>query len=243
MPSLTLIETEAERLLRRIPASRRRAQQAALAELCESHWRQIRGAEPQGALAQALWSETPPLSDLFVDLYGAGETGLYDALAGLDLSEGLALLVLLEIERGSEAAVHLAHEPMMAFESLPPSAAWRARLAALLRGMLEPPLMHPHDHHPVLWRALAVIAAQTGRLDLPAVIQVIALLAPPGGESGAPHDEQLERLRRELLELGIRFLGIEDGHIELQQHGREHKPVRTRQVGEMLQEIRGKWLR
>ena len=42
MTSLSFIETEAHQLVRRLPESRRLTQQAALVELCETHWRSIR---------------------------------------------------------------------------------------------------------------------------------------------------------------------------------------------------------
>ncbi len=238
MPSLTLIRTEAARLLRRIPTERRAALQTALVRLCEEHWQRLRGAQPQTPLAQALWSVTPPLADLFIDLYGAGESGLFELLPELTLSQGLALLVLAEIERGNEAAVHITHEPMMAFESAHPHPAWRQRHSELLRGTLSPPLQHPHARHPAMWRALAAIAAHTGRLDLPAIHEVILRLTA----EGAPRDEQLEALRHEVQQQGICFLTIEDDHLEFEQHGHAHKPLRMRQLGEMLLEIRQQWL-
>jgi hypothetical protein len=241
-PSLSLIETEARQLIRRMPESRQRALQAALMQLCEDHWRSIRGKQPLTRLAQTLWAITPPLTDLFIDLYAKVDTRLLEMLPEPVFTRGLALLVLTEIERGNEAAVHLAHEPMMAFESMPPSTDWLVRNSALLRGTLEPPLIHPHDKHGVLWRALAAIAAQTRRLDLPAIREVIRLLS----ESVDPHamlpDADLDSLRHAVAQAGIRFLAVEDDHIRFSQHEREHEPVRTRQVGELLQELRQRWL-
>ncbi|MCI0507787.1 MAG: hypothetical protein L0Z73_16985 [Gammaproteobacteria bacterium] len=169
MPSLALIETEAQRLLRRLPESRRRTLQAALIELCEKHWLELRGPQPESSLALALWAVTPPLADLFLDLYAAGNARLDNTLHGLKSAQGLALLVLAEIERGNEADVHITHEPMMASESAPLPAAWLERIASLLRGTLEIPMPHHHDAHPPLWRALYVIVAHIRRFDLPAV--------------------------------------------------------------------------
>ena len=242
MPSLSLIESEAQRLVGRLPEERCRALEAALIELCETHWAELRGPEPATPLAQALWSVTPPLADLVLDLYASGDMRLDEILPRHDLAKGLALLVLAEIERGNEAAVHIAHEPMMAFETTTPPASWLERLVALLRSTLAPPHLHPHDRHDTLWRALAIIAAHTKRLDLPAVLQVIRLLTMPEAQFATSHDEALSKLRDEVREAGIHFLDLDDDHIHLEQHGHEHKPVRARQLAEMLLEIRQKWL-
>ncbi len=241
MPSLSLIAIEAQRLLKSIEEEHRPARQEALAELCEAHWQELRGPQPPTPLAQALWSVTPPWSDLLLDLYAAGDARLVELLPRQKLAKGLALLVLAEIERGNEAGVYIAYEPMMAFESTPPPANWLERITTLLRGSLEPPVLHRHDSHDSLWKALAVIAAHTRRLDLPAVLQVIALLTAPQEQAATAHDEALETLRHDVLEVGIRFLSIEDDHVHFEQHGHAHKPVRTRQLGEMLLEIRQKW--
>lgn len=238
-PSLSLIATEAQRLLKQIKEPHRLELQEALAELCETHWQELRGAQPDTPLAQTLWSTTPPWSDLLLDLYANGDARLIDMLPKSKLSKGLALLVLAEIERGNEQSVSIAYEPMMAFESTPPPTDWLDRITSLLRGTLEPPVLHRHDSHDALWKALAVIAAKTKRLDLPAVLQVIALMAAP---EQATKDESLETLRLDVLEIGIHFLSIENDYVQLEQHNHAHKPVRTRQLGEILLEIRGKWL-
>ena len=86
------------------------------------------------------------------------------------------------------------------------------------------------------------MASDIKRLDLPAVLQVIRLLTTPVEQLDVEHDEALEKLRHDVSEDGIRFLGIDDDHIQLQQHGHEHKPVRARQLAEMLLEIRQQWL-
>lgn len=242
MPSLSLIESEAQRLVERLPEMRRRTLGTALVELCETHWQELRGPEPATPLAQALWPVTPPLADLLIDLYAAGDARLDEILPGHNLAKGFALLVIAEIERGNEAGVHIAHEPMMAFETAPPPMFWLERIAALLRGKLAPPLLHRHDRHAPLWKALAIMASHIKRHDLPAVLQVIRLLTTPVEQFAASHDEALEKLRDDVHEAGIRFLDVDDDHIHLEQHGREHKPVRARQLAEMLLEIRQKWL-
>ncbi len=241
MTSLSLIETEAERLIGRLPESQRPAQQAALVEICETHWQALRGPQPETPLALALWSITPPLADLLLDLYAEGDTRLHELLPGGQLARGLALLVMAEIERGNEAGVHIAHEPMMAFESASPPVALLERIAALLRGTLEPPLLHRHDkQHDAMWKALAVIAAHTRRLDLPAVLEAVRLLATE--QAGAVVEPAVEPLREAVAQVGISFVKIEDDHVHFTLHGHTHKPIRARRLGEMLHEIRQIWL-
>jgi hypothetical protein len=242
MPNLSLIESEAQRLVGRLPEMQRSTLEAALIELCEIHWQKLRGPEPDTPLALALWSVTPPLADLVIDLYATGNARLDELLPAHNLAKGFALLVLAEIERGNEAGVHIAHEPMMVFETVPPRESWLERRAALLRGTLAPPLLHHHDHRTPLWKALAIMASDIKRLDLPAVLQVIRMLITPVEQLAASHDEALEKLRHDVHEAGICFLDIDDDHIHLEQHGHEHKPVRARQLAEMLLEIRQKWL-
>lgn len=241
-PALSLIQREADQLLGHLPDSRRRELQAKIVALCEQHWLAIRGTQPLTTLAQTLWRITPPLADLLIDLYVKADARLFELLPEHTLSRALAFLVLAEVERGNEAGVHLAHEPMMAFESVRPSQGWLARNGALLHGEIVPPLIHPHDRHGVLWRVLAVIAAHTRRLDLPAVLAVIHLLIAPADPHHALPDAELDALREEVAGGGVRFLGVENGHIYFAQHEHVHEPVRDRQLGEMLQELRRVWL-
>lgn len=242
MPSLSLIATEAQRQLRQLKETRRRALQKDLADLCEAHWHELRGPQPATPLAQALWAITPPWSDLLLDLHASGDARLTDFLPKAKLAKGLALVVLVEVERGNEMGVYIAHEPMMAFERTPPPAEWLERIALLLRGTLDPPLLHRHDGREPLSKALAVIAAHTRRLDLPAVLEVIGLLVAPRGQAADARDETLEALRHDVREVGIGFLGFEGDHVHLVQHGHPHNPVRTRHLGELLLAIRRKWL-
>jgi hypothetical protein len=237
MPSLTHIATEAQRLLRSIRETRRRELQHELVALCENHWHEVRGLQPDTPLAQALWAITPPWSDLLLDCYASYDHRLTELLPSGNLSNGLALLALAEIERGNEMGAHIAHEPMMAFEEAAPSTAWLERIAKIVRGTLEPPLLHPHDRRDALWKALAVIAAHTRRLDPAAVLEVVRLLTDT-----TTQDAALERLRQDVLDVGIRFRSIEHDHIQFELHGHPHKPVRARQLGEMVLEIREKWL-
>jgi len=238
MPKLYLIEAEARRLAGKLPESKRRALQEALIELCEAHWRDIRGPEPTTHLARALWSVSPPLAELFVDLHAAGAARLADPLDGLRPARALALLVLTEIERGDAEGVHIAHEAMMTFESPAAARVYAERVALALRGRLEGPQLHRHSSRAPIWRALAIVAARTGRHDLRAFVEVIPLLVttPAGADTRA--DETLERLREALRETGVRFLGIDDDAVRFEQHGREHKPVTRKRLGDMLAEIR-----
>lgn len=180
----------------------------------------------------------PPLADLLIDLYAAGEARLNEALPGRHLARGLALLVLAEIQRGNEVGVHIAHEPMKAFESVSPPTSWLNRIAALLRGNLDAPHLHHLNQQDALWKSLTVIAAHTKRLDLPAVLEVIRLLTAPADQSVVPTDTALETLRQDIDKAGIHFLNVEDDFIHFEQHHHAHKPVRMRQLGERLLEIR-----
>lgn len=242
MPSLSLIESEAQRLLRSLKEPARREIQQDLVELCELHWQELRGQQPASPLAQALWSVTPLWADLLIDLYVTNDIRLDAALPSQYIARGMALLVLAEIERGNEFGVQMSHEPMMAFEMDVPPMAWLERISSLLRGTLAPPLLHSHDHRSGLWRALTVIAVHTSRPDLPAVLGVISLLTVTGESSGSGYDEELEALRQEVLEAGVRFMSMDKDYVHLEQHGHAHKPVRTRELGEMLLEIRHAWL-
>lgn len=242
MVSLTLIKTEAEELVRRIPRSNNHQLQSELVKLCEAHWRTLRGPQPSAPLAQILWFSTPPLADLLVDLYTQGDTPLSSILPNFDLARGLAVIVLAEIQQGNEFGVHIAHEPMKAYESNVPPPAWLNKISAMLHGTLDAPFLHLHDRHNALWKSLAIIAAQTKRLDLVAIQAVIQSLTMCDS-SNNPSDPALEKLRQSVAEAGIVFLKMDKNLIQYEQHHKPHKPVRTRQLGELLLEIRQLWLR
>lgn len=243
MTSLSYIEAEAQRIVGRLPESRQREQQLALVELCESHWQLLRGPQPDTPIAEALWSTIPPLSDLFIDLYLQGDVRIDEIIHGSDLSKGLALIVLAELGRGNEAGVHLAHEPMMATEMSMPPVSWLERIAGLLHGTLEPPHAQAYDkHHDAMWKAMAVIAARTRRLDLPAMLEIIHLLIGSIKTSADASDVELNKLSDEVGDKGILFTGMDDEYVYFEQHTHGHKPVRTRRLGEILFEIRMVWL-
>lgn len=236
MPKLSLIESEAARLVDRVPEARRRALQQALLDLCDAHWLDIRGPEPATPLAHALWTAAPPRADLLADLYAAGDSRT-QALLGPKPAQGFALLVLAEIERGNAEGIRLAHDPMMLFDSPAAGARYAEGVAAALHGGSAPLHGYPHDAKPALWKALACIAAHTGRCDLAAVMGVIGVLVSrPAADQ--PVDAELEALRRTLEETGVQFLGIDDGHVHFTVHGHAHPPASARQIAEMLGEIR-----
>lgn len=235
MPKLSLIESEATRLVGRVPEPRRRALQQELIELCDVHWPEIRGPEPTTPLAHALWSVAPPRADLLADLVAAGDPRIHHLL-GTRPAQGFALLALAEIERGDAEGVRLAHDPMMLFESPAAGTRYAEGVAAALRRSASAPRLHAHASKPAMWKALAAIAAQTGRADLGAVLGVIGVLASPAGD-----DAELEALRATLAGTGVGFLGIDDDHIDYAVHGQPHPPLRRRQLGEMLAELRQGW--
>lgn len=242
MPKLSLIESEAARLVGRVPEARRRVFQQALIDLCEAHWLEIRGPQPATSLAHALWSVTPPRADLLADLVAAGDGRLDEVLQGRDAAQAFALLALAEIERGNAEGIRLAHDPMMLFDSPTAGARYAEGIAAALRGVGKALQVHPHASRPALWKALACIAAHTGRCDLAAAMRVIGLLVSRPADD-QPADEALEQLRGKLGEAGVHFLGIDDDHVRFAMHGHEHQAASAKQLGEMLGEIRRGWWR
>lgn len=235
---LSEIESEASCLCGRLPEEERRVLQEKLIALCRTHWLEIRGTEPFDRLERAIWRVDPPVADLFLDLYASDDSRLDDALHGLGLSQGLALVVLSEIEAGEEEEVRLLHEPMMLSDSRDAGRILAQKRAAFLRGEIPFPALHPHSSRPPVWKALALISERTKRCDASSAVAAMGLL------SGKPAavDDALERLRERLEGMGMRFLGIDDGHVGYSLHGREKKPLSKRQAGEILQEIRAMWL-
>ena len=237
MPKLSLVASEAARFIGRMPEAKRRALQHALVDLCEAHWLEMRGPEPADSLAHALWTATPPLADLMADLCAVGDVRLHGVLQDRKLAQGFALLALAEIERGNAEGVRFAHEPMMLFDSAAAGARYAERVAAALRGEGGVTQAYVHAAKPALWKAVACIAAHTGRCDLGAMLRVIGLLAAqPAADAG------LEQLRKKLGETGVRFLGMDDDHVQLEVRGHEHPAVDAKQLGEILGEIRQAWL-
>jgi hypothetical protein len=235
--SLSLIQSEASQLVGRLPEPVRDALQQELAALCEAHWHELRGPEPVSPLAHALWAVTPPLADLCADLYAAGDERLVDTLRGHNPAQAFALLALAEIERGDAEGARVVHEPMMLFEAPSAGAIYAAHVSAWLHHRWQALELHSHMAKPAWWKALAVIAAQIGRCDSRAVLTTIRLLASP--DVG---DTAVDRLDWAVQETGVRFLGVDQDHIRFALHGQERDPVKLRQVGEALAEIREVWL-
>src|SRR5512139_587691 len=142
MPALSLVAAQAESVVGHMPEARQGALTEALAGLCEMRWRELRGAEPATALEQVMWSVTPPLADLFVDLYAAGDPRLDHVLQGHKPILGLALLVLDQIAHGDAEGARVAYEAMMVFESEAAAVSYAQAIAAALRGQLAWPPVH-----------------------------------------------------------------------------------------------------
>lgn len=236
MTSLAAIEAEASRLVGRLPEPQRRSLQQALADLCEAHWRELRGSEPAASLAHALWLIAPPLADLCADLYALRDPRLDEVLQGRKPAQAFALLALAAIECGDAEGAHVAHAPMMLFESPAAGARYAEGIASTLRGKAAAPPLHRHESTPPLMKALSLMVAQTGRCDAPALVCVIGLLLAPQST-----DDAVERLRQDMNEIGVRFTAIDDGHIAFDLHGHAHKPATVRQLAEMLGDIRQAW--
>jgi hypothetical protein len=73
MTKLSSIDAEARRLAGRAPEAEQCAFQAALITCCEQYWEELRGPQPPQLLARTLWSVTPPLAELFVDMVRSGD--------------------------------------------------------------------------------------------------------------------------------------------------------------------------
>lgn len=238
MTKLSYIAAEAQRVVGRLSEAARRALQDSLVALCETHWYELRGMQPVTPLAHALWSVTPPLADLFVDLHATGDDRLADVLAGLKPARGLALLVLAEIERGDMEGIRIAYESMTLFESAAAAGVHAQHVGAALRGMLHRPEVERQFSRRTLLRALAIMTRHTGRDDTNAATTAIRLLtATPAGAGGRP-DTALDSLRTELQAIGVRFLASEGDDICYELHGRRRKPISRSRLCDMLAEIR-----
>ena len=236
MPKLSLIEAEAQRLLRRVPEPARRALQQTLTGLCEAHWRELRGAEPATPLARALWAAAPPCADLLADLVAAND----DRLPALQPAQAFACVALAEIERGNAEGVRLAHVPMMLFDTPAAGARYVERVAAALRGGPGPLPLHPHAGRPALSKALATVVAHTGRCDVAAAMAAIGVLCSPA--AGETPDSARDTLRSSVEATGVRLLGIDNDHVQHAVHGHAHAPASARQIAETLDDIRPAWL-
>ncbi|MBS1246382.1 MAG: hypothetical protein H6R47_581 [Proteobacteria bacterium] len=206
MTKLSTIDAESRRLVGRAPEAEQRAFQAALIASCEKYWVGIRGPQPPQALAQTLWSVTPPLAELFVDMVHSGDARLADLLAGIKPARALAALVLAEIEHGNAEGAHISYEALMLFESPQAGRVHAERIAAALRAPRPGPALRPPAAREPLWKALAEIVAHTARHDMAAVSAVIQLLAlpPPRGHEHKPATRKhLAELLAEIRQLRL----------------------------------------
>ena len=241
MTKLSFIETEARRVLGNLSEQALRTLQQSLANLCEAHWPEIRGPEPPTLLAHTLWAVRPHLIDLFVDLYGASDPRLFEALGHLPFTKAIAALVLIEIERGDAEDTRLAYETMMLFESLQARQAHVRAVRSRLSGAKpKASKWHKHIHHDPFFQAMFVISEQTGRLDLPAMIAVVKLIAEAQANPAATGmDKDLEQILLALQDMGLAFQGIEGDRIHYKLRGVERTPVTHKHVADILARLRG----
>jgi len=236
MTKLLIIDAEARRVLGRLPQPRMQALQTSLAALCEASWPKIRGPEPATRLAQALWEIPPHFADIFEHLYAIADPRLMEILGHLTPAQALALLVLTEIERGDAEGVRSAYAAMRRFE-LPAPGMAHVRATPTSPGGHAHEARLRHAHRPALWRAVVVLAVQTGRWDTKAVIESIRQVAQTqASPAGLADEPEMQRILEMLRELGVTFLGVEGDHLSYAVRGEEREPVRCKQLTEMLAE-------
>jgi hypothetical protein len=239
MTKLSSVADEARRVVGRVSAARLRSQGEALRALCAAHWLELRGPEPLASLAKLLWDTRPALADLFLGLCAAGDPRLAEILGRLSPARGLAMLVLAEIELGEAEEARCAYEAMMLYESMAVGDAQARRVRARLSGDGEPiDALHRHSTYSAIPKALAAIAAATGRRDLNAVVATIAFLAKRhAGTAEVANDESATRLFGTLTDLGVTFLGFDGERIHYELRGKERKAVARSRLARLLGEI------
>lgn len=237
MESLAAIAAEAARVGGRLPEARRRALQERLIALCQRHWEELRGPEPATPLAHALWSTAPPAADLVADLLAKGNGRVSAAAEGLSEAQVFALLADWALAHNDPDAAHAAYAPMMLFATPGAGGVYVKRVASLLRGELA--LREPHRHAPLppVTRALALIAAATGRCDAAAVRETLRLLT-----DATVSDPAVSALRARLAAAGVRLVGLEDGDVQFEQRGHPHGRLTGHQLSEALAQLRAQWL-
>lgn len=236
MTKFSIMVDEVHRVLGWIPGPRSEALQERLVKLCREHWQEMRGTMPDTRLAKALWGTPPHLSYLFAHLYATGDSRLADVLGHMEPQQGLALLVLAEIEHGEAEGARSAYAEMHVFESPAARAAWLDALRSGAGGH-APEVRLRHAHRPVLWRAVVEFATQSGRWDLDGVLAGLSLVAEV--QSGTfPVEPDVQPILDMLAELGVAILGIEEDRLRFAVRGEEHEPVHVKKVAEMLAEGR-----
>lgn len=236
---LSLVEAEARRLVGRLPEDGLRSRGESLRQLCEARWPELRGPEPSSPLARALWHAQPTLAHLFVDLCAAGDPKLAAVLGRLTPAQGLAVLLLAEIERGDAEGARSAYEGMMLFQSPRARDVYSLRILAGLRGERgNARTWHRHSSRPPLWKAIAAITAETRRYDLKAAVEVLRFLAGiQAGATDAGEDEATKRLLEALRSLDVTFLRVEQDRIHYELRGTERKPISMRDLADILSDV------
>lgn len=241
MTKLSFIAIEARRHLGRIPEQELEVLQRTLIKLGENHWLDIRGPEPASGLARALWAVTPHLSDLIVDLYGAPDPIISEAIYYLPPTKVLAALVLAEIEHGDAEGARLAYEAMMLFETPQARDIHTDSVRSRLHGVRpERGRWRKHAHHDPLFRSLAMISELTGRSDFQAMsVAVEYLTAIQTSLAAREGDPEVKRILEFLRDMDLVFQGFEEGRIHYTLRGVSKKPISGKRLEEMLAQIRG----
>lgn len=239
LPKLSLAEAEARRLVGRLPEQWLLSRGESLRQLCEARWTELRGPEPSSPLARALWRARPALAHLFVNLCSTGDPELAAVLGRLTPAQGLAVLLLAEIGRGDAEGARSAYEGMMMFQSPGARDVYTVRILAGLRGQGgKTRTWHRHSSRPPLWKAMAAITAETRRYDLNATVEVIGLLAGmQAGATDAGEDEATRRLLESLHSLDLAFLGVQRDGIHYRLRGTARKPISTRHLADILNDV------
>lgn len=239
LAKLSLAEVEARRLVRGLPEEWLLSRGESLRQLCEARWQELRGPEPSSSLARALWHVQPTLAHLFADLCTTGEPKLAAVLGRLTPAQGLAVLLLAEIERGDAEGARSAYEGMMMFQSPRARDVYTLRILAGLRGEGGKTwTWHRHSSHPPLWKAIAAITAETRRYDLKGVAEVLRLLAErQAGATDAGDDEATRRLLETLRSLDVTFLRVEHDGVHYLLRGTERKPISIRHLADILGDV------
>lgn len=238
MTKLSTIEAEALRVVGRLSERRLQSLQESLFALCEAHWPEMRGPEPSGRLAKALWAVPPHLAYLFVHLYGVGDPRLATILAGVTPERALAALVLTEIEHGDAEGAREAYTALRLFE-FPATRATHVRAAMSASAEQEPATWLRHAHRPALWRALVCFAIRSGRWDLKAMQAGLSVVAQGQANPGEQRDDPpLQAILEMLKALGVTFLNVGEDYLTYALRGEERPPVSFKQVADILAEGR-----
>lgn len=240
MTKLSILEAEARRVLGRRARRGSERLRESLEQLCRDHWPDIRGPAPPTPLARAVWEIPPPLADLFVHLYASQDPRLAAGLDDFTPAQVLALLVLVELERGDAEGARAAHEAMMLFESpAGREAHTRAvlgRLRASGQGLAS---RATHSRQPAVWRAIAGVAACIGRHDSPALLEATRVLArAQANPAEFASDRQVQASLQILRDLGVVLHGSDGTRLFYSVRGAAQEALTVKRLAEMLAQIR-----